>query len=74
MKINPFPKEVEVTYQVALSNFNKISKNSISIVFDYEQYKNDTLIRYLTPVIKQKSEFIHSLKINPNQIEFLIQN
>jgi len=37
------------------------------------EYKNDTLIKYLTPVIKQKSEFIYSLKVNPNQIEFLIQ-
>lgn len=73
VKINPFPKEIEVTYQVALSNFNKISENSIAIVFDYNQYKNDTLTRYLTPVIKQKSDFIHSLKINPTQIEFLIQ-
>lgn len=71
--INPFPKEVKVSYQVGLSNFNKINKNSFTIVFDYNQYKNDTLTRYLSPVIPQKSEFIHSLKINPSQIEFLIQ-
>lgn len=72
--INPFPKEIEVIYRVGLSNFNKINKNSVSVVFDYNQYKNDTLIQYLSPVIQQKSEFIHSLKIQPSKIEFLIQN
>ncbi len=73
IKINPFPKEIEVFYQVGLSNFNKINKKNISIVFDYRQYENDTLIQFLTPIIKQKSDYISSMKINPDQIEFLIQ-
>ena len=71
--INTFPREIEVIYQAGLSNFNKISATSFLIVFDYEQYNKDTLIKYLTPVIKQKSEFISSLKVQPSQIEFLIQ-
>ncbi len=71
--INPFPKEIEVIYQVGLSNFNKINENSLSVVFDFNQYRNDTLVRYLTPVIQQKSDYIYSLKVNPSQIEFLIQ-
>ena len=73
VKINTFPKEIEVIYQAGLSNFSKITKNSFLIVYDYEQYKNDTLLKYLTPVIKQKSEYISSIKINPSQLEFLIQ-
>lgn len=71
--MNTFPREIEVVYQVGLTNFNKINANSFLIVFDYEQYKRDTLIQYLTPVIQHKSEFISSLKIYPSQIEFLIQ-
>jgi YbbR domain-containing protein len=73
LKVNPFPKDIEVTYQVGLSNFGKINENSFLIVFDYNQYKNDTTTQFLTPIIKQKSEYISSLKINPSQIEFLIQ-
>jgi len=73
VKISPFPREIEIVYQAGLSNFSKITKNSFLVVYDYNEYKNDTLIKYLTPVIKQKSEFIYSLKVNPNQIEFLIQ-
>ena len=73
IKISPFPKEVEVIYQAGLSNFSKIKKNNITVVFDYKQYENDSLVRYLSPIVEQKSDLISSLKINPNQIEFLIQ-
>lgn len=73
VKVRPFPNEIEIVYQAGLSNFNKINKNSIQVAFDYKEYQNDTLIRFLTPVIMQKSEFISSIRINPNQIEFLIQ-
>lgn len=73
IKVITFPKEIEIVYQTGLSNFSKITKDSFLIVYDFEQYKSDTLLKYLTPVIKQKSEFISSIKINPGQIEFLIQ-
>lgn len=73
IKVNAFPKQIEVVYQAGLSNFNKITSNSFLIVYDYNEYKNDTTIQYLTPQIKHKSEFISSIKINPSQIEFLIQ-
>ncbi|MBP8792749.1 MAG: hypothetical protein KBH29_06180 [Lutibacter sp.] len=73
IKIAPFPKEIEVVYQSALSHFSKIKKNDITIVFDYSQYQRDSLVRYLTPIVKEKSSLISSLKINPTQIEFLIQ-
>lgn len=73
IKINPFPKEIEVIFQAGLSNFNKIDESSFSIVYDYKQYEKDTLLQYLTPVIRYQSEYISSLKINPPQIEFLIQ-
>lgn len=73
VQMNPFPKEIKVVYQVGLSHFNKINENSFSVVFDYQQYQKDTTIQYLTPVIIHQSEYLHSLKLNPSQIEFLIQ-
>lgn len=73
VKLIPFPKEIEIIYQAGLTNFNSINKNSFSVVFDYLQYQNDTLVRYLSPVIEQKSDLISTLKINPSKIEFLIQ-
>lgn len=71
--VTTFPKEIEVIYQAGLSNFSKITQNDVSVVFDYKQYENDTLIRYLTPIIVQQSDLIYALKINPPQLEFLIE-
>ncbi|WP_457615624.1 CdaR family protein [Lutibacter sp.] len=73
VSITPLPKEIEVIYQTGLSNFNKINEKSFLVVFDYKQYENDTSIQFLTPKILQKSDYIYSLKVNPNKIEFLIQ-
>ena len=71
--VTTFPKEIEVIYQAGLSNFSKITKNDVTVVFDYKQYENDTLISYLTPIIVQQSDLIYALKINPPQLEFLIE-
>ncbi|RXP52329.1 hypothetical protein EC396_11805 [Lutibacter sp. HS1-25] len=73
IKVNPFPKEVNIIYQVGLSNFNKINPDSFSVVFDFNQYKNDSIIKYLTPSILQKSNLLYSIKVVPSQLEFLIQ-
>ena len=73
VKVTTFPKEIEAIYQAGLSNFSKITQNDILVVFDYKQYENDTLITYLTPIIEQKSDYILAVKINPAQLEFLIQ-
>ena len=73
IKINPFPKEIEIVYLAGLSDFDQITENSFSIVFDYKQIERDSLIDYLTPNILKQSEFASSFKIIPNQIEFLIQ-
>lgn len=73
VKITTFPKEIEVIYQAGLSNFSKITKNDVSVVYDYKQYEEDSLITFLTPITEQKSDYIYALKINPAQLEFLIQ-
>ncbi len=73
VKLTPYPKEIELTYQAGLSNFNRINEDSFSIVFDYNEYKNDSLVQFLTPVIQKQSDLVSSFKLNPRRIEFLIE-
>ena len=73
VKLTPYPKELELTYQVGLSNFNRINEESFSIVFDYNEYRNDSLVEFLTPVIQKQSDLVTSYKLNPRRIEFLIE-
>lgn len=73
VRITPFPKNVKIIYQSGLANFEQIDTKSVDVFFDYNQYKKDTTILFLTPVVKHQSKLISSLKIEPPQIEFLIQ-
>jgi hypothetical protein len=71
--VKTVPDEIKVIFQSGLTNYPKINTKSVTVVFDYNQYKKDTLIQYLTPIVTQKSDLISSLKINPSQIQFFIQ-
>jgi hypothetical protein len=73
IKVNPFPKQIELIYTVGLSNFNNITSNSFKVVFDYKQYEKDTLIQFLEPTILYQSNLISTLKLNPSKVEFLIK-
>ncbi len=70
--INTLSKEVEFTFVVGLSNFNKINENVIKIECDFSMTTNNNL-GYLIPKIVQKPSEIKSYKITPKKIDFLIQ-
>ncbi len=70
-KINTIPKEVTVTYQVSLNNFNKVSANMFEIVCDFSETLKDSL-NYLIPEIVTKPDFVSSVRISPDKIEYLL--
>ena len=72
ISVNTFPKMVRIVYQVGLSNFNKIDKNSFKIICDYSHSELNNLT-YLVPKISNKPNFVTSIKLMPNKVEFLIQ-
>ncbi|MDG2193858.1 MAG: hypothetical protein P8K77_03190 [Polaribacter sp.] len=72
ISVNTFPKTVRVVYQVGLSNFNKIDKNSFKISCDYSHSELNN-VTYLVPKISNKPNFVTSVKLIPNKVEFLIQ-
>ena len=72
VSITTFPKRLKVFYQVGLTNFNKVNATSFKIVCDYNNSLNNNL-NYLIPRVVIKPDFVSSVKINPNTIEYLIQ-
>ncbi len=70
--ITTFPDDVEVIYQIALSNFNKITKENIKVVCDYKDSENNNLT-YLIPKLQSQSGLISSVRIVPEKVEFLIE-
>lgn len=71
-RITTFPNEVEVIYQVGLSNFNKVNKENIKVICDYSDSEKNSLT-YLIPKLKQQSKLMTSVKIVPEKVEFLIE-
>ncbi|MCF6279143.1 MAG: hypothetical protein L3J14_02230 [Flavobacteriaceae bacterium] len=70
--ITTFPDEVKVIYQVALSNFNKITKENTKVICDFKNSENNGLT-YLIPKLQAQSGLITSVRIVPDKIEFLIE-
>lgn len=72
IKITTLLEQIEIKYIVALSNFNKVSTNSLQIECDYATTKENNL-SYLIPKLVYKPDFIKSYKIIPNKIDYLIR-
>ena len=64
--------EVQLTFVVALSNFNNVSKASFKIECDYLLSKKNNL-SYLVPKVVLKPNFVRNIKLLPSKIDFLIQ-
>lgn len=70
--VTTFPKVVKVFYQVGLTNFSKVNATSFKIICDYNNSLSNNL-NYLIPKVITKPDFVTSVKLNPNKIEYLIQ-
>ncbi|MET2985029.1 YbbR-like domain-containing protein [Aureibaculum conchae] len=70
--IDIFPDNVEIVFQVGISDYNKINKNDFKISCDYERSKKDGL-NYLIPKVVLKPSYISDIRIMPNQIDYLIK-
>ncbi|MDY7395532.1 hypothetical protein UMM65_09785 [Aureibaculum sp. 2210JD6-5] len=70
--INTFPNQVEIIFQVGISDYNKINKNDFKITCDYERSVKDGL-NYLIPEVVLKPSYISDIRIVPNQIDYLIK-
>ena len=72
INVRIFPPTVYVTYNVGLSNFNKVRENDIKVIFDYKEAKDLDKRRYKLQII-QESHYISNLRVTPAQVEFLFE-
>lgn len=72
MKISPFPKIIQVYYTVKLSQFDQVNENSFKIICDFEALE-DGRFSFLIPKVAFQQDFIKSIRLVPDKIDFLIQ-
>jgi len=65
------PGQISVTYQVCLSNYNRIMNNPLTPRVDYNAIKNSPLPR-LNIFLTDTPAYINNLRFNPKVIEYLI--
>lgn len=70
--INTFPKEVTITYKVALSNFSQINAASFSVECDYLMSSENNL-SYLVPRLARQPDLVKNVKITPSKIDFVVE-
>jgi hypothetical protein len=65
------PGQISVTYQICLSNYNRIINNPLTPRVDYNVIKNSSLPR-LNVFLADTPDYINNLRFNPRAIEYLI--
>lgn len=70
VKLKYFPKTVNVSYYVSLSEFNQIKTNSFKVVCDYR--KTNVNQSFLVPELKKYPDFVKHVKLRQQRIEFIV--
>ncbi|MBJ6369024.1 YbbR-like domain-containing protein [Snuella sp. CAU 1569] len=70
IKLKYFPKSVNVTYYVSLSNFSEIKLKDFKVICDYNKIKDNQT--FLIPELNKVPKLVKSAKINQQHIEFII--
>ena len=69
--LRTFPKEITVTYFVALSDYEKVLPQLFDVVVDFNEIDNKK--NKLTVKIENSPEYIKSLRYYPQAVEYIIE-
>lgn len=71
-QLRTFPSKVKVKFQIGLSYFNSVTADDFVVVVDYNQlHKNESDKCPL--VLMQSPTNIHQIRLNPQEIDYLIE-
>ena len=69
--ISIYPKQVEVSFEIPLSKYDKVSAKNFKLVCDYDKAKESD--SYLIPKIVKSPKFIKYQRLRTKQISYLIK-
>ncbi|MBQ0734069.1 CdaR family protein [Aquimarina celericrescens] len=70
IEIKIFPKESTVVYRVGLDKYNEISERDFMVVADYAKASEES--SFLTLELLNKPAFIHDVRLQEKQIQFVV--
>lgn len=69
-EIEVFPSEIQIVFQVELSEITNIKDVDFEVVCDV-QYALDKKVNYLLPKVVKKPKSVHNFHINPTKIDYI---
>lgn len=72
MNVRIFPVSVKATFNVGLSNFEKIKASDIKVVFDYNDVVDKQNRKYRLKIIST-TPYVSNLHIDPEEVEFILE-
>ncbi len=72
LKLTLFPKSVNVTYQVPVEDFARISANDFELEVDYQTIKADSLARFVPVVLQSYPSYLRKVQLSANELEYIL--
>ena len=72
LKVKLFPSKVKISFQVGLSRFSQIHPEDFKLSVSYSDIKEGKLRLKINPELNPA--YIYALKINPEELEYLIES
>lgn len=69
-EIKIFPKNVKVVYTVGLDQYNNINERDFTVIADYKDSTEDT--SFLMLKLTKAPDYIHDVRLQENQVQFII--
>lgn len=70
VKVNYFPKTVNLSYYTSLENYNKITVDDFDVICDFKEHNNKST--YLTPKLIKSPKTIKTARLHEQKIEYII--
>lgn len=71
--IRCFPAMIQATFNIGMSHFSHMNTNDIQLIFDYNQ-TDDKIGAKQKVKIKVNSKYISNVRIEPDEVEYIIEN
>ncbi len=69
-----FPKQIETTFSVPLSRFNRMTADSFSVIADLQNVPLTTVNNTVPVLIEKRPQGIRGLTIEPKTVQFFVEN
>ncbi len=72
LSIKTFPQRVRITYNITLSQYDKIKPDQIQPCIDYNDIQQNPASRLIRLFLVDTPQIINSLKFSPEKVEYLL--